>query len=281
MENRGLQVVATPIGHLGDLSPRAVAALTGADAVACEDTRRTGRLLEHIGIQVPMVSLHEHNERERIAALLERLEAGETIALVSDAGTPLVSDPGFRLVRAAREAGIDVTPIPGPSALLAALMGAGIPSDRFCFEGFLPARPGPRRQRLEDLATESRTLVLFEAPHRIEACLADLAAAFGAERTATLARELTKRHETFLGPDLASLVEAVAADSNQRRGEMVLVVGGAPSPDPDALDETTRRLVTRLAAELPPRRAAAVAADITGARRNTLYRYLQEGEGDQ
>lgn len=281
MDARGLQVVATPIGHLGDLSPRAAEALGGADAVACEDTRRTGRLLEHIGAHPPMVSLHEHNERDRIAALVGRLEAGETIALVSDAGTPLVSDPGFRLVRAAREAGVRVTPIPGPSALLAALMGAGIPSDRFCFEGFLPAKAGPRRQRLADLAGEPRTLVLFEAPHRIEACLADLAAAFGEERPATLARELTKRHETFLGPDLGALVAAVAADANQRRGEMVLVVGGAPAPDPDALDEATRRLVTRLAAELPPRRAAAVAADITGARRNTLYRYLQEGEGEQ
>ncbi|MGM0412294.1 MAG: 16S rRNA (cytidine(1402)-2'-O)-methyltransferase [Pseudomonadota bacterium] len=281
MDARGLQVVATPIGHLGDLSPRAAEALGGADAVACEDTRRTGRLLEHIGVHPPMVSLHEHNERDRIAALVGRLEAGETIALVSDAGTPLVSDPGFRLVRAAREAGVRVTPIPGPSALLAALMGAGIPSDRFCFEGFLPAKAGPRRQRLADLAGEPRTLVLFEAPHRIEACLADLAAAFGEERPATLARELTKRHETFLGPDLGALVAAVAADANQRRGEMVLVVGGAPAPDPDALDEATRRLVTRLAAELPPRRAAAVAADITGARRNTLYRYLQEGEGEQ
>jgi len=281
METSGLEVVATPIGHLGDLSPRAAESLARADAVACEDTRRTGRLLEHIGTHTPMVSLHEHNERERVPALVARLEAGETIALVSDAGTPLVSDPGFRLVRAAREAGIRVTPIPGPSALLAALMGAGIASDRFCFEGFLPAKAGPRRQRLEGLGREPRTLVFFEAPHRIEACLADLVETLGADRPATLARELTKRHETFLGPDLAGVAAAVAGDPNQRRGEMVLVVAGAPPPDPDALDEATCRLVTRLAAELPPRRAAAVAADLTGARRNALYRYLQEGEGGQ
>lgn len=281
MEAGGLEVVATPIGHLGDLSPRAAEALERVDVVACEDTRRTGRLLEHIGVRTPMVSLHEHNERERVPALVARLEAGETIALVSDAGTPLVSDPGFRLVRAAREAGIRVTPIPGASALLAALMGAGIPSDRFCFEGFLPAKAGPRRQRLEALAGEARTLVLFEAPHRIQACLDEMVEILGGERPATLARELTKRHETFLGPDLAAVAAAVASDPDQRRGEMVVVVGGAPAPDPDALDEATRRLVNRLAAELPPRRAAAVAADITGARRNALYRYLQEGEGDQ
>jgi len=265
-----LFIVATPIGNLADLSPRALDTLRGVAAICAEDTRRSGQLLAHFGIATPMLALHEHNEdalAERIAA---RLLAGDSLALISDAGTPLVSDPGFRLVRAARRAGVKVSPLPGPSAVIAALSVAGLPSDRFAFEGFLPAKPAARREALGKLAGEARTLVFYESSHRIGESLADMRAAFGDDRPAVLARELTKLFETVLDGTLAELHARVEADADQRKGEFVLMVQGA-GDDADAQLAEGRRVHALLAPHLPPSTAARLAADITGAPRKALY----------
>jgi 16S rRNA (cytidine1402-2'-O)-methyltransferase len=264
-----LYVVATPIGNLGDVSARAREILAGASVVAAEDTRHSGRLLRELGLERPLVSLHEHNERARVAELVGRLQGGETIALVSDAGTPLVSDPGYLLVAAAVEAGINVAPVPGPSAAIAALSASGLPCDRFCFEGFLPARAAARRQRLAELAAEARTLVLYEAPHRIADCLADLAATCGAARRACVAREITKRFETFYRGTLGELAERAKSDADMARGESVIVVEGAPPAEPGAaqLDQ----MLAVLLRHLPPSAAAAAAANLAGVRRSDAY----------
>ncbi|NLC61327.1 MAG: 16S rRNA (cytidine(1402)-2'-O)-methyltransferase [Gammaproteobacteria bacterium] len=265
-----LHVVATPIGNLGDLSPRAQETLRDVAAICAEDTRHTRRLLAHFGIEAELVALHEHNEQQQAGRLVERLQAGESLALVSDAGTPLVSDPGFRLVRAAREAGIRVSPVPGPSALVAALSVAGLPSDRFVFEGFLPAKAGGRRERLQQLAGEPRTLIFYESSHRIAETLEDMAQAFGPHRHAALARELTKLFETVLDGPLSALAERVRKDPDQRKGEFVLVVEGA-GEDGEAVLAEGRRVYGLLAAHLPPSKAARLAADLTGAPRKALY----------
>jgi len=271
-ERGTLQVVATPIGNLADLSPRAQQVLGGADVIAAEDTRRTLQLLQSLGISRPLVSLFEHNESQRVPRLLERLAAGQSVALVSDAGTPLLSDPGFELVRAASRAGFAVQAIPGPSAITAALAVAGLPTQRFCFEGFLPARAAERRRALAALAHEPRTLVFFEAPHRIRAMLADLAAEFGAQREAVVTRELTKAHESIYRGTLAELDLTAARDENFERGEITLVVAGATPADAAAADPAQlRRTVDVLLKELPPGRAAAVAAQLTGATRAAAY----------
>jgi 16S rRNA (cytidine1402-2'-O)-methyltransferase len=271
-ERGTLQVVATPIGNLADLSPRAQQVLGGADVIAAEDTRRTLQLLQSLGISRPLVSLFEHNESQRVPRLLERLAAGQSVALVSDAGTPLLSDPGFELVRAASRAGFAVQAIPGPSAITAALAVAGLPTQRFCFEGFLPARAAERRSALAALAHEARTLVFFEAPHRIRATLADLAAEFGAEREAVVTRELTKAHESIYRGTLAELGLTAARDENFERGEITLVVAGATPADAATADPAQlRRTVDILLKELPPGRAAAVAAQLTGATRAAAY----------
>jgi len=269
-----LYIVATPIGHLGDLSQRAIEVLGVVDRVAAEDTRRSGLLLQHLGITKPFTALHDHNERERAPQLVERLLAGERIALVSDAGTPLVSDPGFSLVRAAQEAGIRVVPVPGPSAVMAALSAAGIPTDRFCFEGFLPAKAGARRERLAALVEEARTLVFFEAPHRMAETLAEMVALFGEQREAALARELTKTHETIRRLPLGELAAWVAADGEQQLGEAVLLVRGAAPAATDTLAAEVRRTASILAESLPVKEAAALAARICGAKKNLIYRYL-------
>ncbi|MFP7722538.1 16S rRNA (cytidine(1402)-2'-O)-methyltransferase [Lysobacter sp. A3-1-A15] len=265
-----LHVVATPIGHLGDLSARALETLGRVDAICAEDTRHTRQLLGHFGVERPLLALHEHNEDAQAASLVERLRSGQSLALVSDAGTPLVSDPGYRLVRAARAAGIRVSPVPGPCAAIAALSVAGLPSDRFAFEGFLPAKGGARRDRLARLAPEPRTLLFYESGHRIGDSLADMAAAFGPARPAVLARELTKLFETVLGETLAELVQQVRDDPNQRRGEFVVVVQGA-GEDADGRIAEGRRVYAALAAHLPPSTAAKVAAELTGAPRKALY----------
>ncbi|TKS54810.1 16S rRNA (cytidine(1402)-2'-O)-methyltransferase [Luteimonas yindakuii] len=265
-----LHVVATPIGNLADLSPRAQQVLREVDAICAEDTRHTRTLLAHFGIDTPALALHEHNEDALAGRVVARLLAGESLALVSDAGTPLVSDPGFRLVRAAREAGIRVSPVPGPSAVVAALSVAGLPSDRFTFEGFLPARAAARREVLARLAGEPRTLVFYESSHRIAETLADMRAAFGDDRPAVLARELTKLFETVLDGSLAALQAQVDADPNQRKGEFVVVVQGA-GDDADAQLAEGRRVYMLLAAQLPPSTAARLAAEITGAPRKALY----------
>jgi len=265
-----LHVVATPIGNLGDLSPRAQETLRDVAAICAEDTRHTRRLLAHFGIEAELVALHEHNEQQQAGRLVHRLQAGESLALVSDAGTPLVSDPGFRLVRAAREAGVRVSPVPGPSALAAALSVAGLPSDRFVFEGFLPAKAGGRRERLQQLAGEPRTLIFYESSHRIAETLEDMAQAFGPHRHAALARELTKLFETVLDGPLSALAERVRKDPDQRKGEFVLVVEGA-GEDGEAVLAEGRRVYGLLAAHLPPSKAARLAADLTGAPRKALY----------
>jgi 16S rRNA (cytidine1402-2'-O)-methyltransferase len=271
-----LEVVATPIGNLGDLTPRARAALEGADLIAAEDTRRTGALLAAIGISRKLVSLHEHNEEQRIASLLSELKAGKIVALVSDAGTPLLSDPGYALVRAAVSAGIDIRAIPGVSAVTAALSIAGLPTDRFVFEGFLPARASERRLALARLATETRTLVFFEAPHRIVAVLADLAQVLGAERRAVVARELTKLHEAVYRGTLEELTAVAAKEPNLARGEITLLIEGAASLQEQGADQALLvRALKALLAELPPARAAALAAQITGVKRSEAYALAQ------
>jgi 16S rRNA (cytidine1402-2'-O)-methyltransferase len=267
-----LQVVATPIGNLADLSARARAALEGADLIAAEDTRHTGALLKAAGIARPLISLHQHNEARRVPEVLARLAAGETVALVSDAGTPLLSDPGFELLRGAVQGGYEVQVVPGPSAITAALAVAGLPTDRFCFEGFLPARARERRTALAALAHEPRTLVFFEAPHRIAATLADLAAEFGAERAAVVARELTKAHETLYRGTLGELAARARTEEYFARGEITLVVQGAPGAGSAHTDAAElRRVVDILVREMPPGRAAALAAALTGAPRAAAY----------
>lgn len=267
-------MVATPIGNLGDLSPRAVEVLHQVDRIAAEDTRHSAGLMRHFSIATPMLSLHEHNERQKTQLLLQRLQGGESIALISDAGTPLISDPGYVLVREAHQAGLRVVPIPGPSALVAALSASGLPTDRFCFEGFLAAKGGPRRKHLASLREESRTLAFYESPHRIEESLADMVEAFGAAREAVLARELTKTFETIRHAPLGELLAWVRGDSDQRRGEFVLLVHGAPGRETGQLDAESCRIARLLADELPLKQAASLAARITGEKKNTVYQYL-------
>ncbi len=270
-----LFVVATPIGNLGDLSPRALKTLSEVSLIAAEDTRHSARLLKQHSVNVPTVSLHEHNERQAMDKVLSRLLGGEDVALISDAGTPLISDPGFNLLRACREADLPVSPVPGPSAVIAALSVAGLPTDRFTFAGFLPRQQGARRERLQQLAGVTETLVFYESCHRIADGLGDLAAVFGDERPAALCRELTKVYETVLRGSLATLCERVTQDLDQQRGEMVLVVGGAPAVAAETLPADVERLLQVLVAELPVKQAAALAAHWSGLKKNALYARAQ------
>ncbi|WP_435605957.1 16S rRNA (cytidine(1402)-2'-O)-methyltransferase [Pseudomonas knackmussii] len=275
-----LYVVATPIGNLDDISVRAQRTLREVALIAAEDTRHSLRLLQHFGIETPLAACHEHNEREQGGRFLARLLAGDDVALVSDAGTPLISDPGYHLVRQARAAGIAVVPVPGPCALIAGLSAAGLPSDRFIFEGFLPAKTVGRRSRLEALREEPRTLIFYEAPHRLLECLQDMAEVFGEERQAVLARELTKTFETIKGIPLGELRDWVAADSNQQRGECVLLLAGWEAPEAEGVDSESLRVLDLLLAELPVKRAAALAAEITGVRKNLLYQAALERKAE-
>lgn len=271
LEKGALYVVATPIGNLGDLSQRAIEVLQGVSVIAAEDTRHTRRLLQQFDINTDCLALHEHNERKLCASLVLRLQQGETIALVSDAGTPLLSDPGFHLVREISAAGLPVIPVPGPSAIMAALSAAGLPTDRFCFEGFLPSKAAARRTRLEALSQTTVTQIFFEAPHRILATLTDMQQIFGAERQAVLARELTKTFETFLRGSLAEIQQQVSEDKDQQKGEMVLLVHGAAPPGSEGIDPETERVLNILLRELTVKQAAALAAEITGVKKNLLY----------
>ncbi len=266
-----LYVVATPIGNLGDLSSRAQEVLSEVDAILAEDTRQSAVLLRHAGISRPLLAVHEHNEDARAEALVARLRAGERLALISDAGTPLISDPGYRLVAAVRAAGLPVSPIPGACALIAALSASGLATDRFSFEGFLPAKEGERRTRLDALAFDPRTLIFYEAPHRIAQTLATAVAAFGGERRGVIARELTKRFETILDGSLADLATRVGADPDQQRGEIVLLIAGAPAGDDNERIVAGKRLYALLLGELAPSRAAKIAAAYTGAPKRALY----------
>ncbi|MCQ4254277.1 16S rRNA (cytidine(1402)-2'-O)-methyltransferase [Stutzerimonas stutzeri] len=272
-----LYVVATPIGNLEDISARALRVLGDVALIAAEDTRHSSRLMAHFGIQTPLAACHEHNERDEGSRFIGRLQAGDDVALISDAGTPLISDPGYHLVRQARAAGIAVVPVPGACALIAALSAAGLPSDRFIFEGFLPAKTAARCTRLEALKEEPRTLIFYEAPHRILESLCDFEAIFGGARVAVLGRELTKTFETLKGLPLAELRAWVEADSNQQRGECVLLVEGWQAPPGEsAVSTEALRVLDLLLAEMPLKRAAAIAADITGVRKNLLYQAALE-----
>jgi len=268
-----LYVVATPIGNLGDISARALAVLAQADLVAAEDTRTTGQLLAHHGIGAKLVALHEHNERERAAELVRELAAGKTIALVSDAGTPGVSDPGALLVAHALQAGIEVCPIPGANAAIAALSASGLAAPHFLFYGFLPPKPAARRAALEALGALPYALVFYEAPHRVTECIADLAATLGGAREIVIARELTKLFESIHRCPLEEAGAWLAADVNRQRGEFVLIVSGAPVEKQQGLPEEAERVLGLLLAQMPLKQAVALAAEITGARKNELYEH--------
>ncbi|MEQ6886856.1 16S rRNA (cytidine(1402)-2'-O)-methyltransferase [Salicola sp. Rm-C-2C1-2] len=275
-----LYVVATPIGNLADVSARAAWVLAGVDRVLAEDTRQTRRLLDHLDLHKTLTPLHEHNEDRQLAPVLEWLRNGESLALVSDAGTPLISDPGFTLVRAAREQGLPMVTVPGASAVTAALAVAGIPTDRFVFEGFLPPKPGARRKALEALAREARTMVFYESPRRVAGTLGDMGAAFGSDRPATLARELTKAHEQSVYGTVADLAEQVAEGLIPLKGEFVLMVAGAAASS-SGLDVNSDHLLTELMTRLSVSDAARMAARITGQGRSGLYQralVLQERE---
>jgi 16S rRNA (cytidine1402-2'-O)-methyltransferase len=271
-----LYVVATPIGNLSDLSPRAAATLKNCDLIAAEDTRHTGILLKHFQISTPQLSLHDHNEGARAAKIIELLREGKSVALVSDAGTPAISDPGFELVRAVAAAGIIVIAIPGPCAAIAALSIAALPTDRFCFEGFLPARGAARRLRLKSLEAEPRTLVIYESPHRVRETLEDCVSAFGESRAAAVVREATKLHETTYRGSLRELLDKSATDADFSRGEIVLLIGGVSRADSAEEDSAARaqldKVLSALLAELPLKQAARLAAQITGARDNEAYK---------
>ena len=266
----GLYVVATPIGNLGDLTARAVSVLQNADLIAAEDTRHSQRLLQHYAISTPLMAYHDHSDDRAVSKISACLASGGSVALVSDAGTPLISDPGYRLVRAMQDQGFPVRPIPGACAAVAALSVSGLATDRFLFEGFLPARAGARENRLASLAQETATLIFYEAPHRVVASLQAMAGAFGGEREAVLAREVTK---TF--GSLADLEAFVAGDSNQQKGEIVLLVAGARGDTTEVTAEVAT-LLQRLAQELPAKTAAAVVSDCTGLRKKLLYNFLLE-----
>jgi len=265
-----LWVVATPIGHRDDLSARAIETLRAVAVIAAEDTRHSRPLLVHHNIDTPLIALHEHNERDAVDAIVRRMQGGDAVALISDAGTPLISDPGFRLVRAARAAGIRCIPVPGACAAIAALSVAGLPSDRFVFEGFLPPKAAARRSRLQELASDARTLIFYESSHRVAESLADMREVFGADREAVLARELTKLFETVLGEPLVELAERVANDPDQQRGECVILVAGR-GEEADAKLSEGRRVFAILREELSPAKAAKLAAAISGAPRKALY----------
>lgn len=275
-----LYIVATPIGNLDDMSARAVAILRSADVIAAEDTRVSAVLMRHYGIDTPMIALHEHNEERRAPSLVERLLGGDSVALVSDAGTPLVNDPGYRLVRLARDAGVAVSPIPGPCALVAALACCGLPAAKFTFEGFLPSSRAARRAALAALAAERRTMVFYEAPHRVREAVADMARTFGEERPAAIARELTKRFETVVDATLGVLAAWLDAGEYNRRGEFVIVVQGLRGAEGEALRPEWVEAVRELGRVMPPKQAARIIAGATGARSQALYRAAR-GEGSE
>ena len=274
MTESTLFVVATPIGNLDDLSPRARKVLEEADLIAAEDTRHTGRLLSHFGINSRLLALHEHNEEAVVSGLISKLQEGKTIALVSDAGTPLISDPGFRLLRAAHENGIRVSPVPGPSALLAALSVAGLPTDRFCFEGFLPAKKSARLKRLQELAQETRTIVCFESVHRIADCLDDLLQSFGAERQAFIGREISKLHEQCVFGTLAELKRMLEEGQIASKGEFVLAIEGQRAVATSSATVDLDQLLRELTAVLPGSQAVDIVSSLTGRGRNEVYRLM-------
>jgi len=267
-----LFVIATPIGNLDDMTERAVKVLENVDVIAAEDTRHSKTLLQHFGIKTPMIPLHEHNEKRQVPRLIRQMEEGQSIGLISDAGTPLISDPGYRLVQAAHESGILPIPVPGPSAVAAMLSVAGLPVDHFIFEGFLPARSAARRARLQTLVTETRSLVFYESSHRIMGSLNDMCEMFGQDRQCSVGRELTKKYESLYRGSLQSVLDVLTADEQQQRGEFVVVIQGAEVQDDEAIIEA-QHVMDVLCEELPMSQAAALAAKISGVRKKLLYEY--------
>lgn len=274
-----LYIVPTPIGNLGDITQRALDVLQSVDLIAAEDTRHTGLLLQHFAINARLFALHDHNEQQKAQTLLAKLQDGQHIALVSDAGTPLINDPGYHLVRTCREAGVQVVPLPGPCAAIAALSAAGLPSDRFCYEGFLPAKSKGRRDTLRALEQEPRTLIFYESTHRLIESLEDICSELGETRYVVLAREITKTWESIHGARIGELVAWVKEDENRRKGEMVLIVEGFKAQE-EALPADALRTLALLQAELPLKKAAALAAEIHGVKKNALYKYALDQQGE-
>lgn len=274
-----LYIVPTPIGNLGDITQRALDVLQSVDLIAAEDTRHTGLLLQHFAINARLFALHDHNEQQKAQTLLAKLQDGQNIALVSDAGTPLINDPGYHLVRTCREAGVQVVPLPGPCAAIAALSAAGLPSDRFCYEGFLPAKSKGRRDTLRALEQEPRTLIFYESTHRLIESLEDICSELGETRYVVLAREITKTWESIHGAPIGELVAWVKEDENRRKGEMVLIVEGFKAQE-EALPADALRTLALLQAELPLKKAAALAAEIHGVKKNALYKYALDQQGE-
>ncbi|OOF37935.1 16S rRNA (cytidine(1402)-2'-O)-methyltransferase [Rodentibacter rarus] len=269
-----LYIVATPIGNLKDITQRALDTFSQVDLIAAEDTRHSGLLLSHYGIKKPFFALHDHNEQEKAAVLVEKLKQGKHIALISDAGTPLISDPGFHLVRQCREAGIAVVPLPGACAAITALCASGIASDRFCFEGFLPAKSKARRDKLEKVAEEERTLIFYESTHRILDTLADMQEVLGEARYVVLARELTKTWETIVGDTVVNLRQWLSEDPNRTKGEMVLIVEGKTKQESEAeFSPLAIKALSLMAQELPLKKAAAIVAELYGYKKNALYQF--------
>ena len=268
-----LYIVATPIGNLQDITQRALAVFAEVDLIAAEDTRHSGLLLSHYGIKKPFFALHDHNEQQKADLLVEKLRAGTNIALISDAGTPLISDPGFHLVRKCRQAGVKVVPLPGACAAITALCASGIASDRFCFEGFLPAKSKARRDRLQNLQKEDRTLIFYESTHRILDTLADVEELFGAERYVVLAREITKTWETISGDSVGNLRRWLNEDANRTKGEMVLIVEGCLETGETEFSPEAVKALKLIAAELPLKKAAAIVAELYGYKKNALYQF--------
>ncbi|CNF47075.1 putative tetrapyrrole methylase [Yersinia enterocolitica] len=277
-----LYVVPTPIGNLGDITHRALEVLKGVDLIAAEDTRHTGLLLQHFAINARLFALHDHNEQQKADHVLAKLQEGQSIALVSDAGTPLINDPGYHLVRRCREAGIRVVPLPGACAAITALSAAGLASDRFCYEGFLPAKTKGRKDTLQALIEEPRTLIFYESTHRLLESLQDMVTVLGPQRYVVLARELTKTWESIHGAPVGELLAWVQEEETRRRGEMVLIVEGHKVQVDDALPAAALRTLALLQKELPLKKAAALAAEIHGVKKNALYKYaLEQLDGDQ
>ena len=268
-----LYIVATPIGNLQDITQRALAVFAEVDLIAAEDTRHSGLLLSHYGIKKPFFALHDHNEQHKADLLVEKLRAGTNIALISDAGTPLISDPGFHLVRKCRQTGVKVVPLPGACAAITALCASGIASDRFCFEGFLPAKSKARRDRLQNLQKEDRTLIFYESTHRILDTLADVEELFGAERYVVLAREITKTWETISGDSVGNLRRWLSEDANRTKGEMVLIVEGCIETGETEFSPEAVKALKLIAAELPLKKAAAIVAELYGYKKNALYQF--------
>ncbi|PVX40456.1 16S rRNA (cytidine1402-2'-O)-methyltransferase [Pasteurella langaaensis DSM 22999] len=274
-----LYIVATPIGNLQDITQRALETFAQVDLIAAEDTRHSGLLLSHYGIKKPFFALHDHNEQQKADLLVEKLQQGTNIALISDAGTPLISDPGFHLVRKCRQAGIKVVPLPGACAAITALCASGIASDRFCFEGFLPAKSKARKDKLQNLAEEDRTLIFYESTHRILDTLQDIEDVLGAERYIVLAREITKTWETIIGDSVAALRQWLSEDPNRTKGEMVLIIEGKPKAENEEFSPQAVQALTLIAKELPLKKAAAIVAELYGYKKNALYQFGLENLG--